>query len=182
MLSKILKEYLRLFPSDRKSLSLLLEQLENQEDLRDRTNYTAHITGSAIIISPDRKRLLQVYHPTHKAWLQPGGHWDSPEKGPWLSAKREAEEETGVKITHQISLNGNSHLPLYIKSHLIPTTPPKNEPEHYHHDFKYGFVAESEDLTLEDEVIKEAKWFEFKDIEAESVKAALDRMLTLIET
>lgn len=176
MLAKILEEYLAVFPKDRKGLTLLFKQLDANEILDGKTNYTGHVTGTAIILSPDFRRMLVVFHPTMRRWQPPGGHWDEDEEGPWITAEREALEETGVKIARRINLVNDIRIPLQIDSHIVPRKPPKNEPEHYHHDFRYGFVAESEDLKLDDEVIKEAKWQSLDELKLENAREAFLRL------
>ena len=36
---------------------------------------------------------------------------------------------------------GNPDLPVHIDTHHIPANPKKNEPPHYHHDFRYVYIA-----------------------------------------
>ncbi len=162
-------------------MEVLLEQLKNREKLNDRRNFHGHIAGSAVILSPDFEKVLLIYHPTFDRWQQPGGHWDPDEDGPWLSAKREAVEETGVRIAKRISVDSDYRVPLYINSHLVPTRQSKNEPEHFHHDFRYGFIASSENLVLKDEVIKEAKWIGLFDSKADLLRTDINRLLTLLK-
>jgi len=181
MLNDIVQKYLKLFPQDKAKLGILLEQIKRGDDLNDRKNYYGHITGGAIILSPDMKKVLMVYHPTHQRWLQPGGHWDPPEKGPWQSSEREAIEETGVKIAKRVNVDKDYRVPLNIDSHIISTTPPLNEPKHLHHDFRYGFVAVSSDLNLEDDVIKEAKWIKINDPKAGLLRVDINRLLSLLK-
>jgi 8-oxo-dGTP pyrophosphatase MutT (NUDIX family) len=180
MLNETLEKYFRLFPEDRKRLSTLVGQVNNNENLSCRTNYHGHITGGAIVLSPDLKKVLMVFYPPLQTWLQPGGHWDPPEEGPWLASEREAQEETGVKIAKRVDVSKDKRVPLSISSHLIPTTPPKNEPEHYHHDFRYGFIAKSEKLELNDKVIQEAKWVALEAPEADLIRKELTRLLPLV--
>lgn len=174
MLSEILEKYLDLFPQDRSKLKVLIEQVKNNDHLSGRENYIGHVTGSAIILSPDYQKMLLIYHPHMERWQQSGGHWDEDESGPWDTSEREAEEETGVKIARMLALP-DRRVPIQIDSHLIPSKPPKNEPEHYHHDFRYLFVAASEDLILKDEVIKEAKWQKLEDLDDRALEEVIQR-------
>jgi 8-oxo-dGTP pyrophosphatase MutT (NUDIX family) len=160
---------------------LLLEQLRNNEDLSDRKNYTGHIAGSDIVFSPDLKKVLLIYHPTFERWQQAGGHWDKPEVGPWETAVRELAEETGVKIAHKLHVSDDHRVPLSIKSEIVPNRPPKNEPEHYHHDFRYLYIAESEGLELKDKVIKQAKWFSLDAPEVDHIRTEVNRALPLLK-
>src|SRR5579859_1121092 len=173
-LKEIAQQYLKLYPKDKISLKVLLEQLKNQENLVDRSNYRGHVVGSGLIFSPDGKKILLIYHPTFERWQQPGGHWELDEIGPWITAERESIEETGVKIDRKLT-KPNKRLPLLIESHLVPIKPPKNEPEHYHHAFWYGFIAKSEDLNMNDQVIKKAEWVLIDKIHDHNILKSIKR-------
>lgn len=54
-----------------------------------------HVTGSAIVVGPDG--VLLHRHKRLGLWLQPGGHME-PGEAPWQTARREAEEETGLRF------------------------------------------------------------------------------------
>lgn len=60
-----------------------------------RSSETAHMTASAIIVSPDRTRTLMAYHRIYDSWAWTGGHADG-ENDFEAVARREAQEETGV--------------------------------------------------------------------------------------
>ncbi len=55
----------------------------------------AHMTASAIIVSPDRKKTLMAYHRIYNSWAWTGGHADG-ENDFEAIARREAQEETGI--------------------------------------------------------------------------------------
>ncbi len=179
MLNEILNEYLKLYPGDRQQLGLLIKQVKAKGKMDDRNNFTGHVVSGAVIFSPDYQKILLIYHPTFKQWQQPGGHWDPGEDGPWIAAEREAIEETGVKIRQRLSFP-DVRIPMLIESHQVPTGPPKNEPLHYHHNFWYSFVALSEKLQLDDEVIKKAKWIALPKIKSPFIQLAAERTEQLI--
>lgn len=174
MIAEIFAKYLDLFPEDRSKLKLLDRQIKRGDDLGSRQNYTGHVTGSAIIFSPDTAKILLIYHPTFGAWQQPGGHWERAEAGPWLTAEREAVEETGFKLAHRLDLP-DSRVPIQIDSHLVPTKPPKNEPPHHHHDFRYVFLAADESLKMDDLVIKQARWVDVSNVSDQRLVVAAAR-------
>jgi 8-oxo-dGTP pyrophosphatase MutT (NUDIX family) len=165
MLKEVVEKYLELFPDDRPKLKLLLEQLTKNENLDDRLNFKGHIAGDGIVLSPDKRKVLFIYHLRFNVWQQPGGHWDKGEEGPWLTAEREVIEETGVEIGRRIGpMESDYKIPLHIVTGSVPPSKAKNEPTHWHHDFRYGFIAESENLgQIQDDGIKEAKWFKVED-------------------
>jgi 8-oxo-dGTP pyrophosphatase MutT (NUDIX family) len=61
----------------------------------DRHADPTHVTGSALILSP--AGILLHRHKRLHMWLQPGGHLD-PGETPWDAARREGEEETGLRL------------------------------------------------------------------------------------
>jgi len=176
MLPEIFAKYLKVFPEDEPRLKLLAKQIDRQEQLSGRTNYIGHITGSAVIFNPDKTKVLLIYHPLFDRWQQPGGHWDDDEQGPWLTAVRESIEETGVKLADQIPNGDDKRVPFDIDSHVVPASSAKKEPEHYHHDFKYAFIASTEKLTLKDEVIKEARWVDSGEIKSADLMRAISHI------
>lgn len=161
MLEEILGKYLKLFPKDEAKLGLLKKQIANKEQLNSRKNFMGHIAGDAIILSPDLKRVLLVFHLHRQRWQQPGGHWDEDETGPWLTAERETYEETGVKIAKRLLLvKDDPRVPLHICSVEVQPHAGKGEPFHWHHNFVYGYIAVSQNLgKIQDEGVKAAKWF-----------------------
>lgn len=185
MLSEIVHKYLKIFPEDKGRLGLLLDQIKNNEELDNRLNFRAHIAGDALILSPDLKKILFIYHLRSKNWQQPGGHWDKGEDGPWLTAEREAFEETGVKIARRINVMDDERVPLHIiTGPVYPSPLVKEEPHHWHHDFRYGFVAETEELgKIQDVGIGEARWFVLDKLKVSgghNIKTSIERLNTLL--
>lgn len=66
-----------------------------------RTCALAHMTASAIIVSPDRTRTLMAFHRIYNSWAWTGGHADS-ESDFEAVALREAREETGIEGLRRI--------------------------------------------------------------------------------
>jgi len=97
-----------------------------------------HVTGSAIVVTTDRSRVLLHKHKRLGLWLQPGGHID-PDELPWLGALREAVEETGlpaglvdnglVHVDVHPGPRGHTHLDLryLVESPHVPPAPPEGE-------------------------------------------------------
>jgi 8-oxo-dGTP pyrophosphatase MutT (NUDIX family) len=159
MINEIVTEYLNLFPEDEPKLQRLLGQLATGEMLDDRNNFNGHIAGDAVIVSPDLKKILLIYHKRFANWQQPGGHWDPGEDGPWLTAEREAAEETGLSNLTRVNIGPDFRVPIHIVTGPVTPSPQKGEPAHWHHDFRYGFIAESEKLPpVDDEGVSGAKW------------------------
>ena len=93
-----------------------------------------HVTASAIVFTPERDRVLLVYHERLQRWLQPGGHVEPSDVTLAAAARREVREETGLDVL----LDATPRL-LGVDVHEIPATP--DEPAHLHHDFMFCFTA-----------------------------------------
>ena len=74
----------------------MLVALGRLTDAFDRDADLTHLTGSAIILGPGG--VLLHRHKRLGMWLQPGGHIE-PGETPWGAARREAEEETGLRFS-----------------------------------------------------------------------------------
>lgn len=181
-LQNILDSYLEHFPADRPGLTRLAAQLAAGEKLNDRRNFNGHITGSGIVLSPDKTKVLVVNHNLFQRWMQPGGHWESDnEATPLEAAKREAEEETGVSLACYVPLMpGKPLVPFYLETHAIPARADKQEPAHWHHDFRYLFVAANKKLHSQQEEVSEAKWVSLDDPRAQHISSTLDRLSLLL--
>lgn len=156
---EIVEDYLTVFPTETEKVRLLRERLLLDERFNHRKSFSGHGTGAAIVLSPDRTKILLIHHRILDKWMQPGGHWDPEDPNPWTVALREAEEETGVAMASELHVDPDRpHIPLDIESHHIPANPKKDEPEHYHHDFRYAFVAQSEQLVHQEKEVVEAAW------------------------
>jgi len=180
MIKDVFDGYLRRFPEEKRALKLLRKQIDELQKLNGRKNFVGHITGSAIVLSPRLDKVLAIHHIKLKRWQQPGGHWDEDETGPWLTAFREAQEETGVKIAKKVHLDAkNPHIPLDIDSHYIPAIPVNNEPSHHHHDFRHVFIAEGLELQADKREVYGVEWLPFDDPRTAIFKCTMDKLRLL---
>lgn len=178
MLDEIVTKYLKLHSEERDDLMQLILQIANEDDLNNRKTMPGHITGSAIVLSEDRSQLLLVHHRFLDKWLQPGGHWDPNEPDPWTAARREAQEETGVEITEMLpAVAEDPRIPFDINSHPIRENPAKGEPAHVHHDFRYIFIAASDDLTPREAEVHAAVFVDFDDPRTEHVRPLIEKLI-----
>jgi len=132
-------------PEEQKSHELILALLEQTEAPFSRHQFNpGHITCSAVVLDPERRRVLLMYHHRFRRWLLAGGHVE--ETDPTLSdtARRETTEETTVRIARTIGLVG-------LDVHGIPARKGKREPFHLHHDLIFAFEAESDAIAATDE-------------------------------
>jgi 8-oxo-dGTP pyrophosphatase MutT (NUDIX family) len=68
---------------------------EHGAALADRTTTPGHLTGSALVVDAERRRVLVLLHAKLHRWLQPGGHADGDHELAGVALK-EATEETGI--------------------------------------------------------------------------------------
>ncbi len=127
-----LERYQNNYPGE-KPLVDLFRSLHNLPDAFYRTCRPGHFTASALILNPEKTRLLLVEHRKLGIWVQPGGHADG-EVHLEKAARREVEEETGiseVKSSPEI---------LDLDIHAIPAR--KDEGPHDHYDVRFLFTAD----------------------------------------
>lgn len=164
--STIVSRYLELYPDEKQRLDRLQTVLDGNNSIHLRSNMQGHMTASALILSEDK--ILMIHHKTLDKWLCPGGHFDIEDEYLWVTAKREASEETGIageKLRlHQWHID-NDMSPLDIDSHAIPANPQKNEGRHYHFDFRYVFsVQNKENIHLALNEVTDFKWIKIEEI------------------
>jgi len=151
----------REFFKDQSGLGIFQEQISNGENLWDRNNWNGHLTASAIVLNDGFNQCLVMHHRKLGIELVPGGHCD-PFEHPAESAKRELAEETGLQdalIHHWHSVR---KCPIDIDTHPIPSNLIKQEPPHFHHDFRYIFVVGPDcELTLNQ---SEGSWLGWKEV------------------
>ncbi len=127
-----------------------------------------HSTASAILVTPDRSKMLLIFHYKLNVWLQPGGHqeWDET---PWDAAVRECQEETGIDISTVQRYDVWDEVvrvvpqPFMIQEQRIPAR--KDQPEHFHLDSMYVVEIPEQDMIPETPDTK-WQWMTFAEIEA----------------
>lgn len=155
-----LENYLKLFPDEKKELSLFSEQVLSGDDIFSRKNFTGHVTASGLVISPDKpdKKVLAIFHNTLQKYLQPGGHVEMSDQSLEGAAQREIVEETGLQNPILHSWHGKSGSPLLIDAHPIPENKGKQEDAHYHHDFLFVFSTEDATVSLDQNEVSGFMW------------------------
>ena len=106
---------------------LILHWIQDHDDAFLRQNKVAHITASAWVVSPDRTRVLMVYHNIYHSWSWLGGHADG-EADLLAVALREVQEEAGITHVRPVSdsiyslesltVDGHTKKGQYVSSHL----------------------------------------------------------------
>jgi 8-oxo-dGTP pyrophosphatase MutT (NUDIX family) len=132
-------------PEEEKSRELILSLLEFTLAPFARDQFhPGHITCTALVLHPNGHQFLVMHHHRHRRWLLPGGHVEESDVTLGDAARREAIEETAVRIP----LAGSGRL-AGMDVHAIPAR--KHEPFHLHHDLIFIFSAESGEFSLTEE-------------------------------
>jgi 8-oxo-dGTP pyrophosphatase MutT (NUDIX family) len=150
-----LERYARFWPDDRpEALKRYLQFVESSKECCQRSHAAGHCTGSALIVCPDFRQTLLLYHPFLKRWLQPGGHADG-DADLLRVALREASEETGLSLDQlkAVEIGAQPRVPLDLDIHTIPQR--GHELAHYHYDLRFLVVADpNATLTPESEEMR----------------------------
>lgn len=146
-------------------LPVLTWQIDEDHALDSRETYPGHVTTSAIILSPDGRQTLLIDHRTLRRWLQPGGHYE-PAVMFWHSARREAEEETGLSGLPLHPWHAAKDRPFLIDSHAVPGKASRGERPHLHHDLQFLFVADPlSPLVAQLDEVCAARWHDVTSLE-----------------
>ena len=143
-------------------------------------NLRGHLTGSALVVSPDRSKVVLTLHKKLGKWLQLGGHADGDHQIEEV-AKREAHEESGLKDLRHAFLgvdNGNRVLPFDLDIHEIPQS--AKRPRHFHYDVRFLLFAQDEILSITDES-EDLRWFSFDEVVKVSTEDSLLKQLRKLE-
>jgi 8-oxo-dGTP pyrophosphatase MutT (NUDIX family) len=124
--------------------------IAQNEQAFSRERLEGHITASAFVIDPETRSLLMTHHAKLGKWYQLGGHCDGI-KDAFFCAKKEAYEESGL-------LSIRSPFPAIFDIDIHPIPARKLEPEHWHFDIRYVFLASSKEALRLSEESLSLKW------------------------
>ncbi|BBC93787.1 NUDIX hydrolase [Streptomyces griseofuscus] len=159
---------------------LVLKGYEGQDELRQsyldhlaahpdgmwKACHAGHVTASALVIDPERGRVLLTLHRKLRMWLQMGGHCEPGDATVAAAALREATEESGM--AGLTLLPGG---PVRLDRHPIPA------PCHWHYDVQYAALAPSGAVAAISDESLDLRWFPYDEVASvadESVVRLLD--------
>ncbi|WP_230194713.1 NUDIX hydrolase [Streptomyces coriariae] len=144
---------------------LVLKGYEGQEELRQayldhlgahpdgmwKACGDGHVTASALVIDPERGRVLLTLHKKMRMWLQMGGHCEPADESVRAAALREATEESGI--------GGLALLPGGpVRLDLHPT------PCAWHYDVQYAALAPAGAVEAISDESLDLRWFAYDEV------------------
>jgi 8-oxo-dGTP pyrophosphatase MutT (NUDIX family) len=145
---------------------LVLKGYEDQAELRDlyldhlaehgddamwKPCAAGHLTASALVVDPERGRVLLTLHRKLRMWLQMGGHCEPQDRTMAEAALREATEESGVPgLT---LLPGG---PVRLDRHATPCA--------WHLDVQYAAVAPPGAVEAISDESLDLRWFPYDEV------------------
>ena len=121
------------------------------------------------MLDPRGRRVLLMHHHRLRRWLLPGGHVEEDDSTLGDAARREAVEETAVRIA-----DGGVARLVGMDVHGIPANRKKDEPFHLHHDLIFAWAAESEVIAKSEEA-PEVVWCRVGEFEEYAVPESIVR-------
>ncbi|MEU6594647.1 NUDIX hydrolase [Streptomyces sp. NPDC046881] len=146
---------------------LVLKEYEGQQELRQayldhlaahpdgmwKACHAGHVTASALVIDPERGRVLLTLHRKLRMWLQMGGHCEPGDPTLAAAALREATEESG--ISGLTPLPGG---PVRLDRHPIPA------PCHWHFDVQYAVLAPPGAVQEISDESLDLRWYAYDEV------------------
>ncbi len=155
---------------------------ENPDCFR-RSLLPGHVTGSAWIVSPDRRQVVLIHHRKLDRWLQPGGHADG-DSDVAAVARREAREETGLTSLRFVLPAGakpSNGIPAIfdVDVHGIPAR--GEVPAHKHYDIRFLLEADPAEPFGQSDEVNNSRWIYRSEVRDYTREASIGRMLEKME-
>ena len=147
----------------------ILEFLDHHPDALHRSDHEGHLTGSAIVVDPDTRRVLLLLHAKVRRWLQPGGHADGDANLARV-ALREAEEETGIADLRVLVPAVDLDVHLFHDAR-------GQDPDHLHLDVRHLVVAPPGARVVTNHESDGARWVSEDELAELDVDAGTHRMV-----
>ena len=150
----------------------MLELAVLESDPFSRHHFTpGHFTASSFVLAPDGLSILLIFHGKLHRWLQPGGHVDPEDTDLIAAARREVEEETGLR---DLSLANPGVFDIDI--HPIPAFRGRGEPPHEHFDVRLLFRARGMECMAASDATA-VRWFPLDEITPDVSDASVMRAI-----
>ena len=123
---RLIEAYAPQTPGEAADRSQMLAFMAANTGWLTRENAMAHVTASAWVVDPARKRALMAFHNIYNSWSWTGGHADGDDDL-LAVALREAREETGILARpvletpislETISVSNHVKRGIFVSSHI----------------------------------------------------------------
>lgn len=139
--------------AERADVARVALQLRHHGDVWARST-PLHVTGSALVVHPPTGRVLLRWHERYGIWNHVGGHADDDERDPWVTALREAQEETGLRDLRP--LPGPEPTIVFIE--IVPVPAGRGEADHEHADVNYLLATDFPEAIEDEHADAELRW------------------------
>ncbi|MBT2445313.1 NUDIX hydrolase [Streptomyces sp. ISL-36] len=156
---------LKAYESQEELRQTYLDHLAAHEDGMWKACGAGHLTASALVVDPERGRVLLTLHRKLGMWLQMGGHCEPGDVTVAAAALREATEESG--ITGLTLLPGG---PVRLDRHAIPA------PCHWHLDVQYAALAPAGAVEEISDESLDLRWYAYDEV-ADVADASVVRLM-----
>jgi 8-oxo-dGTP pyrophosphatase MutT (NUDIX family) len=136
-----------------------------------------HVTGSAFVVDPMRRRVLLRFHPRLARWLQVGGHGEATETDPFAVARREAVEETGLD---DLVSYPDATTPNLLQVTIVDVAANAVEPAHAHGDLRYLLATSHPERAVAESVDAPLRWIPIESVPREPLDAGVLRGLARV--
>ena len=138
-----------------------------------RTRAAGHLTASALVVDPYRRRMLLLLHRLVGLWLPMGGHCEQSDRTLADVALREATEESGIDSLEL--LPG----PVGLDRHPVPCRPTGNS---VHLDVAYVAVTSPGAVESRSDESLDLQWFSLDAAAPEPTDDAVRRLVERART
>ncbi|MFJ3163630.1 NUDIX hydrolase [Streptomyces kanasensis] len=140
-----------------------LDHLAAHEDAMWKACAAGHLTASALVVDPERGRVLLTLHRKLRMWLQMGGHCEPGDRTVAAAALREATEESGIP-----GLDLLPGGPVRLDRHATPCA--------WHLDVQYAAVAPPDAVEAISDESLDLRWYAYDDV-ADVADASVVRLV-----
>lgn len=161
MIRELIQRYEPKNEQERADQNAILRFLDVNPDYLFRTNLSAHLTSSAIVVNEAMDKILFAFHNIYQSWSWVGGHNDG-DPDCLQVALRETREETGVKNLRPWSEDIFIIDIIYVRNHLKRG---QYVPDHLHLNITFLLIAdEMDDLSVKPDENSGVRWFSIEEV------------------